>query len=64
MVDAVFILSFYFQQFETNIWEGVLSVRKQMFLEKNTNISLFTVLRLENKKTEESKIGNILHRLL
>lgn len=64
MVDAVFILSFYFQQFETNIWEGVLSVRKQMFSEKNTNISLFTVLRLENKKTEESKIGNILHRLL
>lgn len=28
MVDAVFILSFYFQQLETNIWNCVSTVRK------------------------------------
>lgn len=64
-ISAVFILSFYFQQFETNIWNCGVSVRKYcIFGKKNTNISLSWVLRLEKKETEESKTGEDLHGLL
>ena len=64
MISAVFILSFYFQQFEANIWNCGVSVRKYCIFGKSTNISLSRVLRLERKETEESKTGEDLHGLL